>query len=117
MSLKEMHEMAEGRQPPEPGSAIPAPVALTTPGGLAVLVFADGGALVRVCLGLVDDAEDGLAVEVRSGAEPTPWSSKSVRDEAIAELRRRTADAEGKERAALARLVEHVLRTPYYENR
>lgn len=110
MSLKEMREIAEGRPPPVPGRALPAPVSLTSPGGLAVLVFDDGGALARVCLGHVD-AEDGLIAEFRSGAEPAPWSSKAVRDEALASI----ADRKNLPDDLRNELLRHVRATPWFE--
>lgn len=90
-------------------------VIYVSPGGIAVKPFADGYATMRVCLGHVDHAEDGLAAEVAQGLEPVPWQSEAVRGEAIEGLRRWARKSEGEERSALARLIEHVMRTPYYE--
>ena len=108
MSMRELEE----RSLPAPGGVT---VTYTSPGGIAVRPYADGYLAMRVCLGHVDHAEDGLVGEVERGREPVPWQDRAVRDEAIAELRRRARKSEGDQRSALIKLVEHVRNTPYYE--
>jgi len=100
------------RQPPENGITI----AYTSPGGIAVKPFADGYLAMRVCLGHIHHLEDGLLAELRGSREPVPWQNATVREEAIETLRRRARRADDGERSALARLIEHVQRTPYYED-
>ena len=107
-----MRDIAEGTPPPAPGCIR---VELTSPGGLAVRTFRDGGVLMRVCAGHLD-ADDGLLAEMLSGTEPAPWASAAARDEAVSRVRRDVRRAEGEEREALVRLLEHVRRTPYYED-
>lgn len=99
----------EGAPPPS------STVILVSPGGVACVPFAEGYAAVRVCLGLLFDAEDGLEAEVRLGRRPVPWRSGAARGEALAELRAMARGARGDERAGLVRLIGHVLDTPYYE--
>lgn len=112
MRATTMSEVAGGRPTPRRGALT---VEFTSPGGLAVRAFADGAALVRVCAGHLD-AEDGLLAEARSGAEPAPWASRRAREEAISELRRRARKAEGGERSGLVQALEHVRRTPFFED-
>ncbi len=90
-------------------------VVYVSPGGVAVKPFAEGYATMRVCLGHVDHAEGGLMAEMSRGLEPVPWQNEAVRDEAIEDLRRRARKAEGERRSELVRLIQHVMRTPYYE--
>ena len=104
----------EGAPPPEPGGVT---VTYVSPGGVACMPFADGFLAMRVCLGHVDHAEDGLAAEADGGAEPVPWASRAARDEAEAALRRRAGGAEGDRRESLLRLADHVRGAPYYEAR
>lgn len=101
----------------EPAPPVPGGVTVTfvSPGGIAVKPFAEGYLTMRVGLGHVEAEDGGLMAEAALGRQPVPWASREVRDEAIAELRRRAKAAEGEERATLVRLLEHVRRTPYYE--
>lgn len=107
MSIRDLQEL-----PPPPPDRVT--VVYTSPGGIAVKPFADRYLAMRVCLGHIDHAEDGLMVEV--GREPVPWESEAVREEAIVEIRRRARKAKGEARSALVRLLEHVVGTPYYED-
>lgn len=91
-------------------------VTYTSPGGIAVRPFADGYLAMRVCLGHVHHSADGLMTELETGRDPVPWRSAEVRDAAVGELRRRARTVEAEDRFVLARMVEHVLATPYYEN-
>lgn len=108
MSITELAD----RPPPENGGVT---ITYTSPGGIAVKPFADGYLAMRVCLGHTHHAEDGLMTELETGREPVPWQNSDVRNEAIAALRQRAKATEADERSALARLVEHVLATPYYD--
>lgn len=108
-----MRKITDGQPPPVPGGIT---VTYVSPGGVACRPFAEGYLTMRVCLGHVYHVEDGLEAEVALGCEPVPWASHKVREEAIAELRRRASGAEGEDRPTLVRLLEHVKRTPYYED-
>ena len=103
----------EGNPLPEPGGST---VVFVSPGGVACKPFAEGYLTMRVCLGNPHDVEDGLEVQLDRGWEPIPWETRAVRDDALAELRRRASGAEGDARSRLVRLIEHVRRTPYYES-
>lgn len=107
MSITEL----ANRPPPENGITI----AYTSPGGIAVKPFADGYLAMRVCLGHIHHVEDGLMAELCGSREPVPWQNAAVRDEAVEMLRWRARKADGDERSELARLVTHVMATPYYE--
>jgi len=83
----------------------------TTPGGTATRTFSDGAATMRVCLGHIHHADDGLLAEMDLGREPIPWESPSTRQAAIEAVGRRgDLDPELRDR-----LVRHIRRTPYYE--
>lgn len=85
---------------------------LITPGGVLTRQFADGAATMRVCLGLLDQSDDGLLLEMRQDRDPVPWESRRARDEALDAIARR-GDLTDDEREGLLR---HVRRTPYYES-
>jgi hypothetical protein len=87
-----------------------------TPGGIATERFSDGtpdGAdydAARVCLGHVDDPQDGLLVEMERGRERAPWVSTRVTAEALARvaaMTRMPADQR-------ARLLAHIEATPHF---
>jgi len=103
----------EKQPPPAPGGIT---VIYTSPGGIAVRLYADGYLTMRVCLGHVGHAEDGLMTEVVQKREPVPWKDHTVRDNAMVELRRRARKADGDDRSALVKVLEHVRFTPYYDD-
>lgn len=82
----------------------------TTPGGLATRTFSDGAATMRVCLGHIDNADDGLIAEMDSGREAMPWANLETKLAAIATIMRRTDLADD----LRERLIQHIRRTPYF---
>jgi hypothetical protein len=87
-----------------------------TPGGIATERFPGetGGDATydaaRVCLGHVDDAQDGLIAEMEKGRERVPWASARVRAEALARvaaMTRMPADQRD-------RLLVHIRATPHF---
>ena len=96
---------------PEPGIPERFVIQYVLPGGVALRPFEDGAATMRIGLGHIDSPDDGLLREMETGAEPVPWESLAVRDEATEALRRRT----GLDEDLRQRILLHVARTPYYE--
>ena len=86
-------------------------ICYTSPGGITLRPFADGYLLMRVTLGHIDHAEDGLLAEMKEDREPIPWASQSVREEALGNIKASNRlDAEIRDR-----LVSHILSTPHYD--
>ncbi len=90
-------------------------VIFVSPGGVACKPFSDGYLTMRVCLGHIHDPEDGLELEVDQKREPIPWESEAVRNEAIAELKRRAKKSTGYERSKLIAMLQHVRGTAYFQ--
>ena len=86
-------------------------VVIVLPSGVATLTF-DGGAITcRVTLGHLDAPVTGLIAELRAGAEPVPWRSAQVRDEALWSIETRI----GLDQEIRQELMDHVRKTPWFE--
>ena len=86
-------------------------VCFVLPSGVATVPFEGGALTCRVAVGHLDAPDTGLIDEMRSGAEPVPWRSAILRDEALRAIEERS-DLEDRTRR---RLLAHVRRTPWYE--
>ena len=85
-------------------------VCVVLPSGVATLPF-DGGAITcRVTVGHLDAPGTGLIEEMTSGAEPVPWRSARVRDEALWSIETRLGVDEDVRR----RLLKWVSASPFY---
>lgn len=86
-------------------------VAVLLPSGVATIPFDGGAVTCRVTLGHPDAPDTGIIEEMRSGAEPVPWRSAAVRDEALWTIETREEMDDDLRRE----LLDHVRRTPWYE--
>lgn len=86
-------------------------VSIVLPSGVATLPVEGGAITCRVTVGHLDAPSTGLIDEMTSGAEPVPWRSSRVRDEALWSIETRLGVDEG----VRQRLLDHVRGTPWFE--
>ena len=80
------------------------------PSGVCVSPLKKGYKTVRVCKGILENAETGLIAEMDKGKDPVPWESMAVRDEALRELKAlKSIKIDLKQR-----LIRHILATHYF---